>query len=179
MSTEAGDVQRLSTTVPDSAVKGLANGWIAGYSYIKLLNSLDEMDATHGSGNRKFSIDAVVEICEQTFGYEFALLLAAVKSSFEAVAVVEEDVEDFNSFADVLQKRLKYGLPSQDSVSYFEAGFSERVVAQKVANAVFWEVANSSAEARKLVNENLEAVRDVVDELPSYFATILQDISTH
>lgn len=65
-------------------------------------------------------------------------MLSAERSAFEAAPFTEEEAAQFAGYVDLLQKRLKHGLPSQDAISYFEAGFSERVVAQKVAGEVFW-----------------------------------------
>ena len=126
---------------------------------------------------QRFTIDAVVDLCEQTFGYEFALGLAAVREAFVVASLSEENTAAFATHADLLQKRLKYGLPSQDAISYFETGFSERVVAQKVAN-VIWEVAKSPAEARALVKEHVENVEPIMKTFPSYFEAVFEAITT-
>jgi hypothetical protein len=127
------------------------------------------------AGLQQFSIDAVVDLCEQTFGYEFALFLAAVRSAYEAASL--PDAGEFGGHVDLLQKRFKYGLPSQDSISFFEAGFSERVVAQKIANEMFWEFAMTSAEARSLVKENAKYVEPLVKAFPSYFTAVFEAIA--
>jgi hypothetical protein len=87
------------------------------------------------------------------------------------------EAAQFAGYADLLQKRLKYGLPSQDAISYFEAGFSERVVAQKVAGEVFWEEASSVSEARALVRQYADEVGTMVRTFPSYFESVFEVIT--
>jgi hypothetical protein len=128
----------------------------------------------HGKTFRKFSIDDVVDICESAFSYEFALLLAAVKAATAEAADFDADLDGFVERIDLLQKRLKYGLPSQDAISYFEAGFADRVVAQKVVGAVFLDLADSPWRARALVREYANEVQDVLAAYPSYFQEVFQ-----
>lgn len=178
--TSISEEKRFKDTDPTEALFNLTRGWLAGKPFKQLLASLEAVDAGYSfrGGRQGFTIDAVVGMCEQTFGFEFALVLSAVRSSFEAASSTEEEALEFARHADLLQKRLKYGLPSQDAISYFEAGFSERVVAQKVADEVFWEVANSSAEARLLVRKYADEVRAIVKTFPAYFESILDSITT-
>ena len=123
--------KRLSDIVPNGALKKLALGWLAGDSFAALVQRLDKLGASYpyGANQRKFDLDVVVDLCEQTFGFEFALLLAAVKESFLAFSS-EQAGEVFREYVDLLQKRLKYGLPNQSCIAFFEAGFAERVIAQ-------------------------------------------------
>lgn len=177
--TRLSEAKRLKDTEPSDALLNLARGWIAGKSFKELLADLNAVDAGYPfrQGRQKFSVDSVVELCEQTFGFEFALALSAVRSAFEAVSLSEEDAEEFSRHSDLLQKRLKYGLPSQDSISYFEAGFAERVVAQKLADEVFWEVAKSASEARILVKQYADDVGTLVKQFPSYFQSVFDGVA--
>lgn len=178
--TELSAEKRLKDTEPSNSILNLARGWLAGNSFKQLLMNLEAVEAGYPfrNGRQRFNIDMVVDLCEQTFGYEFALIMAAVRSSFEAVSSTADAASEFATYADLLQKRLKYGLPSQDVISYFEAGFSERVVAQKVANEIWFETAKSSAEARVLVKQHAEDVDKVVRIFPSYFNVVFESIST-
>lgn len=177
--TEFSAEKRLVDTEPADALYQLARGWLAGKPFKQLLADLDAVDAGYPFRNslKSFTIDAVVDLCEQTFGFQFTLVLSAVRSAFEVVSFTEEEAGQFAVYADLLQKRLKYGLPSQDSISYFEAGFSERVVAQKVAVEVFWEVADSVTAARSLVRKYAEDVGGMLKTFPSYFESVFDSIT--
>ncbi len=168
--------KRLKDTTPDVALVTLANGWLEGSSFAVLQQKLDDIGAKypHGANFRTFDLDLVVDLCEQTFGFEFALLLAAVKEAF--VALATEDVGDgFRWHADILQKRLKYGLPSEESISYYEAGFSERVIAQQMADSV-WDTAVTTYDARNLIRDNQAIFELVLYSYPSYFSDVFQGI---
>lgn len=168
--------KRLHDTTLHVALGGLATGWLEGHSFAVLQQQLDDIGAKypHGANFRAFDLDLVVDLCEQTFGFEFALLLAAVKEAF--VALAAENVGDgFKWYADLLQKRLKYGLPSEESISYYEAGFSERVIAQHMANTV-WDTAETSYEARNLIRDNQADFELVLHNYPSYFRDVFQGI---
>lgn len=109
----------------------LALGWINGDSYGELLGSLNDADVmyAHGAHRRRLDSEVVVELCEQALGFDFSLILAAVKESYGSLEESEENGEAFDRHIDLLQKRLKYGLPTKESIQCFELGFSERVVA--------------------------------------------------
>lgn len=179
--TSLSEEKRFKDTEPGEALFNLARGWLAGNPFKQLLADLEAVEAGYPfrGGRQGFTVDAVVGICEQTFGFEFPLVLSAVRSAFEAASFSEEEAVDFARHADLLQKRLKYGLPSQNAISYFEAGFSERVVAQKVTDEVFWEVANSPSEARLLVRQYAGKLSTIVKTFPSYFESILDGIATN
>lgn len=70
---------------------------------------------------------------------------------------------------------MKYGLPSEESISYYEAGFSERVIAQHMAFTIF-DTAETSYEARNLIRDNQADFERVLDNYPSYFKDVFQRI---
>jgi POLQ-like helicase len=164
--------KRLTDTTPEEAIRNLADGWLAGDSFGMLFTALDAAGGTypHGSTRRKFDIDQVVGLCEQAFGFEFSLLIAAVKESFISLAT-EEVSARFGKYADNLQKRLKYGLPSSECVAYFEAGYGDRVVAQALVKAIWWEQAMTSKDVRSFSEKYPKDFDEVLRDFPSYFAT--------
>lgn len=170
--------KRLSDTLPSGALKDLAMRWLAGYSFATLLQGLEALGASYpyGLNRRSFDIDLVVDLCEQTFGFEFALFLAAVKESFTAHAT-GKNMERFKDYADLLQKRLKYGLPDQECIAYFEAGFSERVIAQALSDGIVWETAKTSYDARKLAKKYPDAFETVLRDFPLHFTAVFRTIT--
>ncbi|AUF97728.1 DEAD/DEAH box helicase [Pseudomonas sp. 02C 26] len=170
--------KRLIDTVPAGAIQVLATGWLAGDSFAALLQRLDTLGAyyPYGTNQRKFDLDVVVDLCEQTFGFEFALLLAAVKESFIALSA-EQVGEVFRGYADLLQKRLKYGLPNQSCIAYFEAGFSERVIAQHFVEEITQGAIQNSFDARNMIRENPERFEAILQDYPSYFSDVFKTIT--
>lgn len=170
--------RRVTAASPTVALKEFAVGWLAGATFEQLLDGLTAAQARYPFGKlwRAFDADVVVDICEQTFGYAFTLVIAAVRNSFEAAIATKDTAEAFARNADLLQKRLRYGLPTQDSVAYFEAGFAERVAAQAVATELWWEDARTAREARALIKEHADEISSVVRRFPSYFDAVLKGI---
>jgi POLQ-like helicase len=170
--------KRLDDTVPEGALKTLAMGWLEGSSFATLLHKLEELDASYpyGKYRKSFDIDQVVDLCEQTFGFEFALLLAAVNESFIA-HVTEVSGDEFRGYADLLQKRLKYGLPSQKCIAYFDAGFAERVIAQALPNGIVRESAKTSYDVRKLARKYPGDFEVILRDFPSYFTDVFRIIT--
>ncbi|EOY5422088.1 helicase-related protein [Cronobacter dublinensis] len=170
--------KRLSDTVPDGALKTLATGWLAGDPFSVLLQRLDTLGACYPYGNyqRKFDLDLVVDLCEQTFGFEFALFLAAVKESFLAFST-EQAGEKFRGYADLLQKRLKYGLPNQSCIAFYEAGFAERVIAQCLAEGLTQDAVQVSFNARHMIREKPQIFEAVLQGFPSYFFDVFKTIT--
>ncbi|WP_454753904.1 DEAD/DEAH box helicase [Cupriavidus necator] len=177
--TELSSEKRLTDTVPEGAVKSLAEGWMAGRSFAVLLQDVDALDASYPYGKYKkaFDLDLVVDLCEQTFGFEFSLLLASVKESFVA-RTTKELVESHTGHIDLLQKRLKYGLPDQDSISYYEAGFSERVIAQALSEGMIWSSAKTKYDSRKLIRRYPNDFAEILHDFPSYFTEVYDSIVT-
>lgn len=167
-------LQRLE---PSGCALKLAQGWMAGTPLFELHSSLSKLGAyiPQKSRKRKLDVDAIVGLCEQTLGYEFGLYLAALKAAF-ASQVGEGRSDEVLEYFDFLQKQLKYGLPSQDAVSYYEAGFSERVVAQDVASAVVLENADSPRDARRLVRKFSDDIEEVVRKFPAYFYEVFNGL---
>lgn len=167
--------KRLTDTVPQGALKALAEGWLAGRSFEVLLQELNKLDASYpyGKYSKAFDLDLVVDLCEQTFGFEFALLLASVKESFVA-RVTEELGQSLTGHLDLLQKRLKYGLPDQDCISYYEAGFSERVIAQELSEGMIWGYAKTRDGARKLIRQYPDDIEVILRDFPSHFTDVFQ-----
>lgn len=175
--TKLSSEKRLADTVPVDALRALAEGWLAGRSFAALLQDLDAIGASYpyGKYNRGFDLDLVVDLCEQTFGFEFALLLASVKESFVARAT-EEAEEQLAGHVDLLQKRLKYGLPDQDCIAYYEVGFSERVIAQLLSEGMLWDHAQTRDGARKLIGKYPKDFEAVLREFPSHFTEVFRAI---
>ena len=175
--TKLSSEKRLADTVPAGALKALSEGWLRGRSFAELLHALDALKASypHGKYDRAFDLDLVVDLCEQTFGFEFALLLASVKESFVARAT-EEAGELLTGHVDLLQKRLKYGLPDQGCIAYYEAGFSERVIAQAISTGMIWDHAQTRDGTRKLIRQYRNEFEAVLRELPSHFTEVYRAI---
>ena len=165
----------FTATRPPSINFRLAKAWLKGQTFESLLKILTDSNAyiQQGKKRKKFEADAVVSLCEHTFGYEFTLYLAGIRAAFYALAGVSKTTEEVAGLFDILQKRIKYGLPDSAVVAYYELGFAERVTAQAVAEAIADVQATTRHDAKLLVRKNREAVGDVLKQMPSFFREVL------
>lgn len=163
---------------PADAIKELAKEWISGKPFHSLFSFLNDLDATYPAGKqrRKFSESMVVELCEQGFGFELTLLLAAITEALSAKLADDEDEKNrLTDLMDLLQKQLKYGLPTKSAIAFFEIGFAERVVAQAVNKAINMQ-ATSTTIARTLLKQSTAEVGPVIEQFPDYFRSLYRGI---
>lgn len=166
--------KRMTDVTPSDAVKNIAFKWMEGNSYEFLFKYLSEAKATYprGQQRRAFNIDALVSLCEQGFGYGLTLLLTAVTLALEKhLAELPQDLERYQKLMDLLQKKLKYGLPTQESIAFYEVGFGERVVAQYLANVSEFRP-KSISEARNLLIQSKDVFKPIIEKLPSFFKAV-------
>lgn len=173
--TENSDLRKLK---PADAAKDIALRWINGESYHQMMDALKNKSAfiQHEKKREKITYDTLVSLCEKAFSFEFCLYLAAIKESYRAHLGEEgltlKQDEDF----DRLLKRLKYGLPSSAAIGYFEAGFSDRVIAQSLATIVTKFRILSSYDAKKVIRRHRNDASLLLEEMPAYYRSVLERI---
>ena len=153
----------------------IALHWIRGYPFYELMEIIEKRKAKMiwGQKFRKFKIDHVVEVCEGALSYEGALLISAIKEFVEFID--PEGTTELIVILEHFQKQLKYGLPSVAAISCFELGFSDRAVALDLTNTL--KLSNEKkSETIKVMRDNKETVRSVIEKYPSYFKERMEEI---
>jgi len=150
----------------------LAMRWIQGEPYMALFSHSGTEKGSKPWGaekRRRLTDDEIVDFCESTLGFECSLVLAAVAQFLFG----ENGENDDNSAALTLfQKSLKYGLPDWLSISCYEFGFSDRVLAQHLCAAVRAEGFEGNFFAPALVSHR-DRIEAVLADYPSYFESVL------
>jgi POLQ-like helicase len=161
---------------PAETREALAKRWIEGDSFGVLHDSMTAAAVRIGLGAkpRKPTVEHIVEMGENAFGFEGAHVLGAVAELFELLAPEDEREGEPLRLLQVLQKRLKYGLPEGASIVLYEAGFADRPLALELAGAVP-EIASRS-EVRNTMREDQPAVEAVLDRYPRYFTDVFERI---
>lgn len=157
---------------PAEPLLPLTERWIAGVSFGELLEDLDAAKCRFGDKRPlKPTAEIVVDICESGFGFEGMLIVGAVAEMFALLRPHETDVQELLK---QLQKQIKYGLPTRLSVTLYELGFADRIIAQELAALI------GGALARKRVISRLRRrevpVRKLLRRYPSYFTQVLNDL---
>lgn len=151
-------------------------GWISSTPFYELLSMLQDAGARIGGGERPRhpNIDHVVDMCENALAYEGNLLLGAIIEI--AAWVIPEEHDTLVAELQVLQKRLKYGLPSTSAIMFHEIGFADRIVANDLAAAIGVRLA-SKKDTRKAIRGQRQVISKVLGKYPAYFTERLAQIT--
>jgi POLQ-like helicase len=171
--------RKVREAAPATTPLDLALLWISGEPIKALIQMADNARLTypHGRSRRRFSADDIGDVCESFFGFDGPLFIAAARASLASKKIASPASRRNAYRMDVLQKRLKYGLPSFTSVCIYEAGFSDRVVAQDVERKV-WGRPKSAGEAIELIREWQPYVEDALFDHPSHFTKVFRELLT-
>jgi hypothetical protein len=157
------------TALSDQTVMPLViESWIGGATFDVILQLLVERDIRLGGNSRYPMVEDAVAICESGLGYEGAMILATIAD------LAEGDEGELPGAIALLQRQMKSGLPSLAALSFFEAGFADRVVAQAMADAFPAVVDRHSA--RVAIRNSPAQARELVGQYPAYFGSILDEI---
>lgn len=149
-------------------LKEIAHGWISGMPFSDLLKIILMRKAKMiwGTRRRKFKIDHVVDVCEGTLAYDGALVVGAV---CEFIETLEQDsTGDLINRLQLLQKRLKYGLPTETTIALYELGFSDRVISQDLAESLDLAVTQKK-DLVKMLKRDRTGSMSVMEKYPVHF----------
>lgn len=149
-----------------TVVPTILSAWIEGHSFASIREILARGDI-RVSGDHA-TADHVVSLCEDGFGYHLAMILASVVDLVEAI---EPDLVEPIT---LLQRQVKNGLQTESSLAFYEAGFADRVVAQRLA-AAFPKV-HDRAGVKAFCWKEYDAVGALLEPLPEYFREVAREL---
>lgn len=158
-------------------LKEVAIGWIEGKPFKELYNLIREHDVRLISGKqlRHFSIDHLVELCENILAYDSTLILGAV---VEIINFTEtEEVDSIIDNIQLLQKRMKYGLLTQKEIIIYELGFADRIVCNDISTVISDGLFHKNAVISEL-KQMEENIREILKSYPSYFNVVFKNLLT-
>lgn len=159
----------LSSLSDAAVIPTILSAWIGGHSFASIRESL-------AKGNIRVSgdhatADHVVTLCEDGFGYHLAMILASVVDLIEGIE--PELVEPIT----LLQRQVKNGLQTESSLAFYEAGFADRVVAQRLA--VAFPKVHDRAGVKACCCKEYDAVGALLEPLPQYFREVARELGGH
>lgn len=156
-------------------LKEIAHGWISGMPFSDLLKIIHKRTAKMIWGNRRreLKIDHVVDVCEGALAYEGALVVGAVAEFIETLD--KDGTGDIVNSLQLFQKRLKYGLPCETTISLYELGFSDRVIAQDIATSLNLN-ATQKHDLLKVLKKDREGAKAVMEKYPKFFQERMNEI---
>ena len=103
------------------------------------------------------TIEDVVALCENGFGYDIAMVVASLADLAEPL-----DPALQGALA-LLQRQVKNGLTETAALAFLEAGFADRVVATALGQA--WPGVRERDGARAVCRNEREAVQAILDSI--------------
>ncbi|MFA6971880.1 MAG: DEAD/DEAH box helicase [Gallionella sp.] len=172
---EQSDDKFFHTVEPRPLAIQLATQWLEGSKYLTLFthSSAEQGSKPWGAKKRRrLTEDDIVDFCESTLGFGCSLVLAAVAQFLFGVSGVHKEKA---AALTLFQKALKYGLPDWLSISCYEHGFADRVIAQRLCD-----IARTDGFSGKFFATALEMHREHIEaalkDYPCYFETVLVDL---
>lgn len=150
-----------------TALPRLLSSWAAGRSYEHLLQILEEDAALRISG-RKPTVEDAVSLGDGGFGYDVAMLVAAITD------LVEPINGNLHAALGHLQKRVKYGLALPSAIAMHEAGFADRVVATVLGT--IWPLALDRAGVRAVCRAQNVGIAAALQAYPEYFSAVAEEL---
>jgi superfamily II DNA/RNA helicase len=160
----------ISSLSDQSVIPTVIESWVTGASFSAIFQVLAERDIWIGGNKRYATVEDAVALCENGLGYEGAMILATIAD------LAEEDEGELPAALALLQRQVKSGLTSVAALSFFEAGFADRIVAQALANA-FPNVFDRQS-ARTAARGAVALAREVIAPYPAYFSSVLDELLT-
>lgn len=153
-----------------------ARGWLAGVAFGALHDSMIAASVRIGLGAkpRKPKVEHIVEMGENALGFDGAHVLGAITELFRLLSP-DEELRGAVPVLQTLQKRFKYGLPSDVSILLYEAGFADRPLVSDLA-VVVPEI-SSRAQLQAAMRRSREAVEDVLGNYPQYFWRVYERVA--
>lgn len=146
--------------------------WIDGYSYSNIHDymSVNNIQKMRGQGTTNFNLDEIVDIFENGLSYDGTLFINALIVLIESFNQegVEEVVQGLIDDLKLLQKRIKYGLPSQTAIAVCELGFIDRSISIDLANSMGDPNLNIQ-EVKDILKRPPFEIVDKIYQYPSYF----------
>lgn len=157
------------------ALKDFASAWISGQPFNLILQTLNQQEARliWGKQFRDYTIEHVVDMCENGLAYDASLLLGAIT---ELAAYIEPNAtSELTVRLQLLQKMLKYGLQISASIALYELGFADRTLVSELSSSLNLADEQRSDVVRR-VRQEPDTVTAILQKYPSYFTRVAQDV---
>lgn len=155
----------------------IAKNWIKGDSYKQILQYCmnDSLMIKKKKKIKPIALDDIVAFCDDVLSYHTTVALSAV---CEIVKEKWDERHDITTIFTQLSSELKYGLPYGYPVMFYEMGFSDRVICQKIADYFLRrKKIKSKDQARKKLKKHYENIYKILEDYPSVYTDKLDEIA--
>ncbi|MGO1372401.1 MAG: helicase-related protein, partial [Senegalia sp. (in: firmicutes)] len=119
----------FKNNIPSDLLLHACKLWIRGELFINIFNIFSEQKF----GNRHATIDHIVNLCENGFGFDGSLIIGVCLDLKELIeSWGDKNLDEIS----LLQKCMKYGLPDSLSIKLYNLGLTDRLLSLKVSEIV-------------------------------------------
>lgn len=172
---EYADNKTLKAIISVDEVANIAGMWINGESYKSILDYTKEKGVliTRRKKAAEILLNEVIEICDNGFGYSSTLVMNAIS---ELLLLNCEEDQGSCKILNELTKKMRYGLPTKRSIAIYEAGFSDRVLAQEMSTILTGIPIKNKKQVKRAIRKKQVDVANLLLEFPSIFTDRLSKI---
>jgi POLQ-like helicase len=109
----------LPKGIDEETLLVLCKAWVKGKEYFKLFDLVSDIRI----GRTKMYLDKLIDICDKSLSFEGSFIIG---SCVELLDLIESGNDSIKNELRLLQKMLKYGLPSRTTIIINELGFNDR-----------------------------------------------------
>lgn len=173
---EYSDNRSLKAVIIEEAILDIANLWICGATYKQILDYAikNDIKIIRRKKESEIQLGDIIDICDDGFGFTSTLLINAIA---ELLQFKFEECEEANKLLAELSKRMRYGLPSRKSITIYEAGFSDRIIALGIANALKGFTIKNKSQFREIAKTNKDKLMEFLDEYPRIFIDRMSELT--
>jgi len=157
--------KKLPRIIPEAILLNLCKQWILGQSFKNLFSIIINERI---SIKRKATLDSTVDICENRFGFEGSFIIGSCAEIIELLDINETDTI---SELRLLQKMVKYGLPSKSSIIIYELGLIDRKLSIDIAEIIKNPLKSISRKKiiRAIIDNKDKVSLYIKENMPAYF----------
>ena len=140
------------------------NMWIAGAPLHEISKVLIKKHAL-----KRTNILHIEKLCRDGLSYNMAFLIGNI------IDVLEDADENVVNRLKQIQKRIKYGINSNNAITVYEAGIADRIISQQIADILGDDDIPEDAIADAIISQR-SAIENILKDYPTFFSDELDRI---
>ena len=152
---------------PEESILDFAKEWIAGTSYIQLLQFLHDQGSYYQAGTKRriLKMDHVINLTDSVLSFDTMLFIGAIADIAEGKGLSEETIERLR----ILQTRMKLGLSNDLEIWLYSQGYVDREVCKLLASSLGAAGVPMENFDYRILKKYSQIVEKCLLPLPSYF----------
>jgi POLQ-like helicase len=157
----------LDKLLDEGAGLHIAKQWLAGVSYIDILNEANEREykILAGSQERNIIISHILDICDSALSYDIMLVVGAVADLMESRDELISQAEQVR----ILQRSLKLGLSSSVEHWLYSKGLADRAICKNL-NEIIVLMGDEAGIGDKFFDNHRHYIEPFLAEYPTVFS---------